>query len=178
MKQQDYQELRDKCIAKYKTLYKDSLVFDICEVPKDIRILLLSDEYYLIKTKAIKANLFHQQLETLDKVLAGFYTTDSTKDQSQTVLKALEMKNKLLLEDLNVTRDESNSLNVTYVAMTKEDFERAETVEVFEGSNSTELGADFGVTEDNSSFEARMKAKTQEKLKELEEKKDNNGSNS
>jgi hypothetical protein len=54
--------------------------------------------------------------------------------------------------------------------MSKEDFERAETVEVFNGSDSTELGADFGVTEDNSSFEARMKAKTQEKLKELEQK--------
>lgn len=178
MEQQEYENLRNQCISKYKTLYKDSLVFDICEVPKDIRILLLSDEFYLTKTKAIKANLFHEQLEILDKVLAGCYTTDATKDSSQTVLKALEMKNKLLLEDLNVTRDESNSLNVTYIAMSKEDFERAETVEVFNGSNSTELGADFGVTEDNSSFEARMKAKTQEKLKELEGSKDNNGSNS
>lgn len=170
MDKKSYEELRKKCIDKYKVLYKDSLVFDLCEVPKDIRILLLDDDYYLAKTKAIKASLFADQLGILDGVLGGVYTTDSTKDQSQTILKALEMKNKLLLEDLNVTRDESNSLNVTFIGMTKEDFERVETVEVFEGSNSVELGADFGVTEDNSSFEARMKAKTQEKLKELEQK--------
>ena len=84
------------------------------------------------------------------------------------------MKNKLLLEDLNVNKDESNALNVTFTAMSKEDFESLETIEVHEGSNNnTELGADFGVSDDGDSFEARTKADMQERLKELEkEKKD------
>ena len=143
---------------------------DMCEVPKDIRIRMLEDEYYLTKTKAIKASLFAQQLETLDAVLAGSYAnSEKPTDQSATVLKTLEMKQKLLLEDLNITKDESNALNVTYIGMTKEDFMACETVEIFEGSNSSELGADFGGGENQDSFEARMKAKTQEKLKELED---------
>ena len=79
------------------------------------------------------------------------------------------MRNKLLFEDLNVTKDDSNALNVTFTAMTREDFEALSTVEVHQGGNSNELGADFGVSEENDSFEARMKAQTKEKLKALEE---------
>lgn len=171
MEQKEYEELREKVISKFKVIYKDALAMDLCEVPKDVRIRMLDDPFYLMKTKAIRANLFADQLDILDGVIAGRYSSDNTKDTSQTILKALEMKNKLLLEDLNVTKDDSNALNVTFVAMTKEDFESCETVETFEGSNSDELGADFGGGEDQDSFEARIKAKTQEKLKQLEQEK-------
>lgn len=173
MEQKEYEELRDRVIAKFKILYKDSLAMDYCEVPKEVRIRMMDDIYYINKTKAIKATLFANQLDILDAVIAGSYSSEDSKDRSQTVLKALEMKNKLLLEDLNVTKDESNALNVTFVAMSKEDFESNETVEIFEGGNSGELGADFGGGGEDDSFESRMKAKTQEKLKELE-----NGSDS
>ena len=170
MEQSDYEVLRDKCIESFKTIYKDSLVFDYNEVPKDVRIRLLEDPIYLAKTKALKAGLFIEQLDILNNVLAGSYQGEKQTDQSGVILKALELKNKLLLEDLNVTKDESTALNVTYVAMTREDFEALETVEVSDGGNSVELGADFGVSEDNDSFEARLKAKTKQKMEEMENK--------
>lgn len=167
--EQEYVELRDKCVAKYRILYKDALVFDACEVPKDLRIRLLDDAVYISKTKAIRAELFAQQLETLDEVLGGVYSNpEKPGDTSGTILKALEMKQKLLLEDLNIIKDDSNALNVTFVGMTREDFEALETVEINEGGNSTELGADFVASDDNDSFEARMKADLQERLKEKE----------
>lgn len=169
--QQEYEELRKNVINKYKILYKDALAMDLCEVPKDIRIRLLDDEVYITKTKAIRANLFAEQLETLDAVLAGSYAnTEKPTDQSSTILKALEMKQKLLLEDLNITKDDSNALNVVFTAMTKEDFEALSTVEVHEGGNSRELGNDFGVNDDTDSFEARLKADAQQRLKEKENK--------
>lgn len=165
----EYEKLRDKVITKYKILYKDSMAMDMCEVPKDVRVRMLQDEYYITKTKAIKASLFAQQLETLDAVLAGSYVnTEKPTDTSGTILKALEMKQKLLLEDLNVNKDETNALNVAFIAMSKEDFEALETVEINEGSNITELSADFGVSEDTDSFEARLKADAKARLKELE----------
>lgn len=172
METSDYEELRKKCIESFKILYKDSLVFDYNEVPKDVRIRLLDDPIYLAKTKALKAGLFIEQLDILNNVLAGSYQGEKQTDQSGVILKALELKNKLLLEDLNVTKDESTALNVTYVAMSREDFEALETVEVSEGGNSVELGADFGVSEDNDSFEARLKAKTKQKLEQAEQKKE------
>lgn len=169
MEQKDYEELRDKVISKYKILYKDSLAMDACEVPKEIRIRLFEDEIYLAKTKAIKATLFEGQLNILNGILAGVYAEEG-KDNSATLLKALEMKQKLLLEDLNVVKDDSNAVNVTYMSMSKEDFESLDVVEINEGSNnSTELGADFGVADDdNNSFEARMKAEVQKKMENLE----------
>lgn len=171
--QKEYEELRENVISKFRILYKDALAMDMCEVPKDLRIRMLDDEYYLTKTKAIRASLFAQQLEILDSVLAGSYAnSEKPTDQSGVVLKALEMKQKLLLEDLNITKDDSNALNVTFVAMSKEDFEALDTVEINEGSNTTELSADFGASEDTDSFEARMKADTKERLKELENSKE------
>ena len=172
MELSEYEELRAKCIESFKILYKDSLVFDYNEVPKDVRMRLLDDPIYLAKTKALKAGLFIEQLDILNNVLAGSYQGEKQTDQSGVILKALELKNKLLLEDLNVTKDESNALNVTYVAMSREDFEALETVEVSEGGNSVELGADFGVSEDNDSFEARLKAKTKQKLEQAEQNKE------
>lgn len=171
METTEYEKLRSQCIDKFKLIPKDQIVFDACEVPKEVRIRLLDDQVYLAKTKAIRANMFIDNIKLLDKAISGAFTGEKDTDQTGNVLKATEMKNKILFDELNVNKDESNALNVTFVAMSREDFERCETVEVFEGSNnSTELGADFGATEDNDSFEARMKAQTQEKLKKLEDK--------
>lgn len=173
MTEDEYVKLRQKCIDAFSRIYKNALAFDLCEVPKDIRIRLMEDDIYVNKTKAIKASLFEDQLTSLDEILAGRYTLDD-KDPSATILKALEMKNKLLLEDLNIQKDESKALNITFVAFTKEDFEAMAkeedaTVVLEKGSNNnTQLGVDFGISEDNDSFEARMKADAQERLKQLE----------
>ena len=173
MEQKEYEELRDKVISKYKILYKDSLAMDACKVPKEIRVRLFTDEEYILQTKAIKALLFANQLEYIDSVLAGSYAEEG-KDNSATILKAIEMRQKILLEDLNVIKDDSNAVNVTFMSMGKADFEALDVVEVNQGSNnSTELNADFNASgDDNNSFEERMKAEVNKKLGELEN--DNN----
>lgn len=175
--QTEYEELREKVISKYKILYKDSMAMDMCEVPKEVRIRMFEDPYYISKTKAIKAGLFAQQLETLDTVLAGGYAnSEKPTDQSATVLKALELKQKLLLEDLSITKDDSNALNVTFMSLTPEEFNAIETVTVNEGSNaSDDLGVDFTAGGDgNNSFEDRLKADVEKRLNELEEEKNGN----
>ena len=166
-----YEELRDSVIQKFGIVYKDSVAMDACKVSKDVRIRMLEDPVYIAETKALRANLFIEQLDELSNIIAGNYdNSEKGSDRSATVLRCLELKQKLLLEDLNINKDESNALNVAYVAMSKEDFEAMETIEVHKGGNSREIGADFGVSEDNDSFEARMKADAKQRLKEKEEK--------
>lgn len=177
LSEKEYEDLREKVISKYKILYKDSMAMDMCEVPKEVRIRMFEDPYYISKTKAIKAGLFAQQLETLDAVLSGGFTNpDKPTDQSATVLKALELKQKLLLEDLSITKDDSNALNVTFMALTPEEFNAIETVTVNEGSNaSDDLGVDFTAGGDgDNSFEDRLKADVEKRLNELEEEKNDN----
>ena len=172
MAEQTYEELRSDVIEKFKIVYKDSVAMDACKVPKDIRIRMLEDPEYIAETKAIKAHLFIDQLEELDKIVVGTYdNSEKGSDRSATVLRCLELKQKLLLEDLNVNKDESNALNVSFIAMSKEDFEALETVEVNKGGNSRELSSDFGVNDDTDSFEDRLKKDAQERLKELDNNK-------
>ena len=169
-KPQTYEELRDQVIRKFGIVFKDTVAMDACKVPKELRIRMLEDPEYIAETKALRANLFVDQLDELDNIIAGNYdNSEKGSDRSATVLRCLELKQKLLLEDLNINKDESNALNVSFIAMSKEDFEALETIEVNQGGNSTELGADFGVSEDTDSFEARMKADAKQRLKEKEE---------
>ena len=165
-----YEELREKVIEKFGVVYKDSVAMDACKVAKDIRVRMLNDPIYIAETKALRANLFVEQLDELDNIISGSYdNSEKGSDRSATVLRCLELKQKLLLEDLNINKDESNALNVSFIAMSKEDFEAMETIEVAQGGNSSELGADFGVNDDTDSFEARMKADAKQRLKEKEE---------
>lgn len=171
-----YEELRDRVIQKFGIVFKDSVAMDACKVSKDIRIRMLEDPVYIAETEALRANLFVNQLDELDNVISGAYdNSEKGSDRSATVLRCLELKQKLLLEDLNINKDESNALNVSFIAMSKEDFEALETVEVNKGGNNNrELSADFGVNEDTDSFEARMKADAKQRLKEKEEAENGN----
>ena len=168
-----YEELRENVIKKFGIVFKDSVAMDACKVPKDMRIRMLEDPVYIADTKALRANLFVEQLDELDNIITGAYdNSEKGSDRSATVLRCLELKQKLLLEDLNINKDESNALNVSFISMSKEDFEALETVEVNKGGNNgRELSADFGVSDDTDSFEARLKADAKQRLKELEDKK-------
>ena len=168
MDNKEYENLRQKCIDKYRKLYKDSLVFDLCKVDKPTRVKLLEDDVYVTETKAIKASLFETQISTLDNVIAGTYVTDQTKDQSQTVLKAMEMKQKLLLDDIGINDDIKNPLNIVFTSMSKEDFENLGTVEIEEGTGTTEFSSDFGLQSENMTAEEKAKKLLAEK--QLEEK--------
>ena len=166
--EKSYEKLREEVISKFRVVYKDSVAMDACKVPKDVRVRMLEDPEYIAETKAIKAHLFIDQLDELSNIIAGSYdNSEKGSDRSATVLRCLELKQKLLLEDLNVNKDESTALNVVYIAMSREDFEALESVEINDGGNSRELSSDFGVNEDTDSFEARLKKDAQERLKEL-----------
>ena len=180
MADKTYEELRESVIKKFGIVFKDSVAMDACKVPKDIRIRMLEDPEYIAETKALRASLFIDQLDELDNIIAGNYdNSEKGSDRSATVLRCLELKQKLLLEDLNINKDESNALNVAYIAMTKEDFEALDTVEVSTGSNNgRELSADFGVNDDTDSFEARLKADAKQRLKAKEEQEKEDGKTS
>lgn len=165
-----YEELRDECIKKYRSLYKDTLVFDYCEVPKEMRMKILEDPIYVSKTKALRAALFEEQLNTINEVLALNYApTERQSDMSSVILKALEMKQKLLLSGAEEENDDTSALNVAYVPLSKESYLSADTVEVQQGNTGSELGADFALNDDTDSFESRMKADIQEKLSKMKD---------
>lgn len=142
-KSDEYIRLREACISTFKTVCKDSIAFDINEVPQDVRILLLQDQIYLTKTKALKGMIFKKQLEVLDAVLDEQYGDEKRGTAPSDIMKAIEMKNKIFFSDMNIDADESNALNITMQMYTKEDMEKLDTVTVFmDGSNNAKLTED------------------------------------
>ena len=66
--------------------------------------------------------MYATQIDKLDDIMTASNGLDD-KDNSASILKALDMKNKLLFQDLNMEADESNTLNITFVPISREDLE-------------------------------------------------------
>ena len=131
----DFDTWRREAVYSFSRIYKDSLAFDMAKVPKEIRVQLLQDEEYLAETRSLKAALYAKQLKTIEEVLDLEFSDTSKGSQAPEVLKALEMRDRLLFKDLNIDADESNALNIAFVALSREDYEALPTVEIVEGSN-------------------------------------------
>ena len=126
--QEEYEELRDKCVASFKKVFKDSLAFDMNEVSKETRFILSEDPKYQSATKRIKAELYAKSIMSLQKVIDEEVDVGQNKDPTGNILKAIEMRNKVLFSDLNIDADDSNALNITMIYLSREDFKKMETV--------------------------------------------------
>lgn len=164
----DYEKLKVKCIRDYGKFYKDELCFDYNKVSKKDRVKLLQDEDYIKETKKKRSELFATQLSVLDDVIKGRYAGEKETNMSSIVLKAVDMQRQLLFGDVVQENDESKALNVTFLDMSREDLENDEKIELNVGDENATLGSDFGMVADNESFEGRLKAQIQEKLKQQE----------
>lgn len=144
-----YEEYKEEAIAAFSRIYKDSLAFDLARVPKEVRIRLLEDPDYTSETRSLRADLYAGTLKYINDVLKLEYSDPEKGGNASEVMKALEMRNKLLFSDLNIDADESNALNITFIAMRREDFEAEETVEIQEQKGNTDgISLDFGDSEE------------------------------
>lgn len=127
----DYAALRDACIDSFKEVYKDSIAFDMNECSKEERTLLLQDPIYLAKTKAAKAKLYAKNLSIYQGVINGEYgDTDKALTPSD-VMKAVEARNKILFNDLNIDADESNQINIITMYLSREEIEKMDIVTAY-----------------------------------------------
>lgn len=158
-----YEDLRAEAIKAFRATYKDSLAFDLIGADKSLRTRLTSDPIYLRETRKERAKLFVKQLQELDDVIDDSFASDLKPSGK---LKAIDMRKNLLLSDVDEGGDESNALNVVYIAMTREDFEAMDNVEIFEGNGSTNLSAAFGEGEAVDSAETRAKEDIARRMRE------------
>ena len=64
-----YEQKREEAISKFRGIYKDSIAFDRCRLDKATRTLLLQDEEYLKATRAMKADMYYEQITVIDDVI-------------------------------------------------------------------------------------------------------------
>lgn len=127
----DYEELRDSCIADFKKVYKDSIVFDMNECSQEERTLLSQDPEYLKKTKSYKAKLYAENLGYYNRVLQDEFGDEDKTISPADVMKAVEARNKILFSDLNIDADDANSINIMMTFLSKEEMEKITNVTAF-----------------------------------------------
>lgn len=130
-----YEDWFDKAVAAFKKVPKSTVAFDYAKIPKEIRLKLLQDPEYTDVTHQVLASQYVKDIEKLNEVLDGNYGIEN-KDPSGTILKALSMKQDILYKNLGVEADESNALNVVFIAMSKAEFEELDQVDVYEGEGN------------------------------------------
>ena len=129
-----YEELREEAILAYQKTYKESLAFDMVKASKEERARLLSDPLFISEVRAIKASFFVESITELGKVVKGEYADENKGLTSSEVMKALDMRNKMIFSDLDEGVDDSSALNIVILKMTREEMEALDTVEVYHGA--------------------------------------------
>lgn len=154
-----YEELRQRCIDDFALLYRDDLAFDLNCVPKKTRIRLSEDPVYKMKTKAVLAKMYGEQIHTLQDIKNIPLVSEDGKDNTRTILSALQQQNDLIFKNL-ADADDSSRINITFMAMTKEDFLADDNVDVFIGTKTdAQLSGGQTVSE-----EEKLKEKAKEIL--------------
>lgn len=163
-----YEEIRERCIKEFSRCYKDSIVFNLCKIDEETRVKLLNDKEYIRETGVEKAKLFIKQIETLDTIINNELSSD--KPNQNSMLKAIEMKNELLLKAEIEDVEQQEKINFVFTdergkVYEKEDDDREYGLQHHKGDGST-IGNDFGSSDDNDdSFEAKMKRDVATKIK-------------
>jgi hypothetical protein len=143
-----YSQVRSLCIKSYAKVFRDELAFDLNCVPKAVRLRLIDDPVYKTQTKALKAKMYAEQISTLSCIASSGMTSDDGRDNSKTVLSAIQSQNNLVFSDLN-DADEDSKINIEFIAMTEADFASDPLTEIHEGTSNGNLsgGEETGAEE-------------------------------
>jgi hypothetical protein len=131
-------ELKAACIRSYSGTLNYGMALDINKVSGQDRVDLMKDTAFLIETRAIYAQTYADRIAAIEQFMAdlGTVTGDDkvNKDVLASRLKLMDMKNDIIKEERALASDnEDSTINIVFEALTREDFERRENIEVHGG---------------------------------------------
>jgi hypothetical protein len=161
------------CITAYSRLFNDKLALDYNKVIGKTRALVLADIEYQRETRSIYSKRMWEEvdeIERLVKIADGMddgdtgeseveskdprnkgkepkkkKVTTADKDMLNMQFKALQARREMLnLSASTETAEETDALNIMFVPLTRDEFERLKSVEVFEGTD--DAAGTFGST--------------------------------
>jgi hypothetical protein len=162
------------CIVAYSRLFNDKLALDYNKVIGKTRALVLADIEYQRETRSIYSKRMWEEVEEIERLVTladGMgddeeedendvekadvrnkgkqkktkKVTTADKDMLNMQFKALQARRDMLnLSADNEKAEEIDALNIMYIPLTREEFERLKAVEVFEGTDDSE--GTFGST--------------------------------
>jgi hypothetical protein len=139
-------------LSAFELLLNDSMALDYCGVTGKDRKIILNDPAFSREAKRIKAGKYIEEIQDINNLVRSLGRTGSDEnarfsdgDEDPTKVITLKMKvasmrrEMLSLSSNDKETDEAESLNIFFIDVTREEFERMQNVEVHEGATHAQL---------------------------------------
>jgi hypothetical protein len=151
------------CITAYSRLLNDKMALDFNKVMGKTRALVLADMEYQCETRSIYSKRMWDEVDEIERLveIADSMDDDDTesdvelndprnkgkqpkkkrsaiadKDRLNIQFKALQTRREILhLSTATEKAEETDALNIMFVPLTRDEFERLKSVEIFEGTD-------------------------------------------
>ncbi|MBP9044615.1 MAG: hypothetical protein KBG49_14120 [Spirochaetes bacterium] len=133
-------------LEAFKILLNDSMALDYCGITGKDRKIILNDPYFIKETRRIKAEKYIEEIKEINNLLTALNYAEFNEnkrfsefdeDTSKIInlkMKVTAMRRELLsLTASDKESDESDGMNIFFIDVTREEFEKMVNVEVHEG---------------------------------------------
>lgn len=142
-------------LEAFELLLNDSMALDFCGITGKDRKLILNDSEFIKESKKIKAKKYIEEIKDINDIVKSLGRTGSDEnarfsegDEDPTKIINLKMKvGTLRREILSLTANdkesgEAESLNIFFIDVSREEFEKMMNVEIHDGDTDAHLTGD------------------------------------
>ena len=141
-------------LEAFKLLLNDSMALDYCGITGKDRKLILNDPEFARESRKLKAEKYIEEIKDINGIIRSLGNnrdenarfSDGDEDPTKIInlkMKVAAMRREMLsLTSSDHETEESESLNIFFIDITKEDFEKMLNVEIHEGEENARLVGD------------------------------------
>ena len=143
-------------LAAYELLLNEAMALDYCGITGKDRKIILNDPAFSTKARKIKAEKYIEEINDLTSISNSLKNSTRKEnarigDEEDFIAKKIELKMKvanmrrsmLSLTSNDKEGEESESLNIFFIDLPKEEFERMLNIEIHEGDADTKFISDI-----------------------------------
>lgn len=162
-------------LQAFELLLNDSMALDYCGITGKDRKLILNDADFIRKSRQIKAEKYLEEIKDINSIVKSIGRGGADEnarfgegDEDPTKIITLKMKAQSMRRDMlslssnDKEIEESESLNIFFIDVTREEFERMLTVEIHDGGENAKLSGEDGR---ESPMETTLRSKKEGKKK-------------
>lgn len=162
-------------LEAFQLLLNDSMALDFCGITGKERKIILNDPDFIRESRRLKAEKYVEEIKDINGIIKSLGKGNcdenarfSEGDEDPTKILTLKMKvtamrrEMLSLSSSDKEADESDSLNIFFIDVSKEEFEKMVNVEVHEGDSNANLISD---TSKEAPLETAIRVKNEGKQK-------------
>ncbi len=146
----NYEEIKEEVLEVFKTILNESMALDACGIQGKLRAMILADQEFVTKARAIRAKAYIKEIQKINKleekaaslsedefdVRAGKAGSDKKYDKESITLqhRLTEARRNLLSISSEDQNEEQNALNIFFIPLSAEEFRAMEQTEINEGT--------------------------------------------